>query len=153
MDEKLKARYKELKAKNQLKLKEKLDEDNFYNNELLQECIKFTGAEVFMGEASDLKYKEIQENIIYNKYARVEPSQFKVFKEIDDIKDELEAFDLSQEYYVIWESMGLPCLKCSLDKLIEFIDDVTAMSFDTWFISCDYNIVIEFRHGVRVGIK
>lgn len=56
------------------------------------------------------------------------------------------------EIYVMWDNANLPCLKSELKNIIKSIDDVTAVSFDTWVVSSDYNIIIEFYHEGEITL-
>ena len=53
----------------------------------------------------------------------------------------------------MWDEENLPCLKSELKDIINSIDDVTAVSFDTWAVSSDYNIIIEFYHRGRNNVR
>jgi hypothetical protein len=57
--------------------------------------------------------------------------------------------------YVIWHEGTLPVIQSNLGKVLEVIDDITAVSFDTWIFSSSSGYVIEIFHDgeVRVGIK
>ncbi|MEL4027149.1 hypothetical protein NST89_00625 [Caldifermentibacillus hisashii] len=57
--------------------------------------------------------------------------------------------------YVIWDEGTLPIIQSTLYKVFEVIDDVTAVSFDTWIFSPTLGYVIEIFHDgeVRVGLK
>ena len=52
----------------------------------------------------------------------------------------------------MWDNANLPCLKSELKNIIKSIDDVTAVSFDTWVVSSDYNIIIEFYHEGEITL-
>lgn len=51
-----------------------------------------------------------------------------------------------KEYYVIWPDAEIPIIKCNIDDILDNIDDVLAVSFDTWLISVDMKRLIEFYH-------
>ena len=53
--------------------------------------------------------------------------------------------DLNQ-CYIMWDEFGLPIIKTSPIKIVENLDDLTAVAFDTWIIDENYNWVIEINH-------
>lgn len=57
--------------------------------------------------------------------------------------------------YIIWDEVNLPIVKSDLSTVIRVIDDVTAVSFDTWLVSLDDGVIIEFYHDgeITIGIK
>ena len=56
----------------------------------------------------------------------------------------------AKTYFVIWSDAVLPILKCTWNKILENIDDVLAVSFDTWLVSEDFTELIEFYHDGEV---
>lgn len=63
--------------------------------------------------------------------------------------------EYSNVVYVIWDEGSLPIIQTTLDKVFKVIDDVTAVSFDTWVFSPSSGFVIEIFHDgeVRIGLK
>ncbi|WP_232223986.1 hypothetical protein [Anoxybacteroides tepidamans] len=63
--------------------------------------------------------------------------------------------EYSKVIYVIWDEGTLPIVQSELNKVFEVIDDVTAVSFDTWIFSPHSGYVIEIFHDgeVRIGLK
>lgn len=96
---------------------------------------------------------EIQEKIPF-RLGRVDFSKFKFKTNINTIDSICELIKNSTEVYVMWDEVNLPCLKSELKDIIKFIDDITAVSFDTWVVSLDYNTIIEFYHEgeIKLGI-
>jgi hypothetical protein len=54
--------------------------------------------------------------------------------------------DVNKKVYVLWDNASLPAIKGNLIKIIEVIDDVAAVSFDTWLFCSEDNYVIELYH-------
>ena len=92
---------------------------------------------------------EIQEKIPF-RLGRVDFSKFKFKTNINTIDSICKLIKNFTEIYVMWDNADLPCLKCELRDIIKFIDEVTAVSFDTWLVSSDYNIIIEFYHDGQI---
>lgn len=61
--------------------------------------------------------------------------------------------DLDLEVYIIWDEISLPAVNANLKKIIDAVDDVTAVSFNTWIFCPASNYVIEFYHEneIRIG--
>jgi len=58
-----------------------------------------------------------------------------------------EHFDLDNfKIIIIWDGAHLPVVKSTLQKVLDNIDDVTAVGFDTWLYCPEYNYAIEFYH-------
>lgn len=54
--------------------------------------------------------------------------------------------------YIIWDNMSHPVLKCDLEDALKVVDDVTAVSFDTWLYSPSPKFVVEFYHEGEITI-
>jgi hypothetical protein len=66
------------------------------------------------------------------------------------LKNILGEFD--ETVYILWDGAHLPTIKANITKVIEKIDDVTAVGFDTWVISPSNRYVIEFYHEGEITI-
>lgn len=65
--------------------------------------------------------------------------------------DEFEKIGVNQEkYYIIWDNVELPCVSCELKSIKEHLDDVLAVSFDTWLLSEEGGEIIEFYHEGKI---
>ena len=68
--------------------------------------------------------------------------------------DEFEKIGVNQEkYYIIWNNVELPCVSCELKSIKEHLDDVLAVSFDTWLLSEEGDEIIEFYHEVTITYR
>lgn len=93
----------------------------------------------------DSKQEEmILSNLKLNFYGKVD---FSKYINPCNIKfDELQLLSDSGEYYVLWTDSTLPIIRCNINDILKNIDDVLAVSFDTWLISVDMKQIIEFYH-------
>ncbi|VYU67853.1 hypothetical protein [Clostridium tertium] len=148
MNEEMKKKYDELKKKNRITSIQK----SWENNVLLQECIESTGGKVLNYDDGNKILEEIQSKIPFRLNGRVDFSRFKYKNNINTISSINELIKSSTEFYVMWDEENLPCLKSELKDIINSIDDVTAVSFDTWAVSSDYNIIIEFYHEGEITL-
>ena len=56
------------------------------------------------------------------------------------------------KYYIIWDDPSEPILLAPLDNIIKNIDDVTAVSTNTWLMSEDKKYFVEIYHETRITI-
>ena len=149
MNEIEKKRYEELKEKN----KEKSKELAWKNNVLLQECLEELGDASYILNTKeskkilDLFYKSVP----ISKHSRVD------FEKIDLSNNIANASELliqanNKEFYIIWDELNLPIVRSKLTNIINSIDDVIAVSFDTWLLSTNINEIIEFYHEGEINI-
>ena len=54
--------------------------------------------------------------------------------------------------YILWSEASLPTIEAPLHQIIEAIDDVTAVDFDTWLFSPILEYVVEFYHEGDIWI-
>lgn len=126
---------------------------------LFEECIEALQPEV---EILSLENRAIYSGIVSNNF----PIQLngaidwrKVSKKyevtsygeiVSTLKKVLKNFD--EKVFIIWDGAHLPPIKANLTKIIEKIDDVTAVGFDTWIVSPRDRFVIEFYHEGEITI-
>ncbi|WP_053217782.1 CDI toxin immunity protein [Virgibacillus senegalensis] len=126
---------------------------------LFDECIEALGEDVHV--FSDNNREQILsdfENSFPFKWGRIEWEKVSNHAEVNTV-DEIISFldqnvnEYSNVVYVIWDEGTLPIIQTTLDKVLKNIDDVTAVSFDTWIFSPSTGYVIEIFHDgeVRVG--
>lgn len=53
---------------------------------------------------------------------------------------------INADVLIVWDGAHLPVLMSNLTKILENVDDVTAVGFDTWIYNPQKKIVIEFYH-------
>ncbi|MDQ0271321.1 CDI toxin immunity protein [Cytobacillus purgationiresistens] len=129
---------------------------------LLDECIEALGENVHI--LSDSKKEQVLSNFEssypFTEWGRIEWENVVFYAEVNTV-DEIVSFlnknidDYNNAIYVIWDEGTLPIIQSDLDKVFEVIDDVTAVSFDTWIFSPSSGYVIEIFHDgkVRIGLK
>lgn len=129
---------------------------------LFDECIEALSEDVHV--LSDNNREQVLSNFessfLFSKWGRIDWDKLSNHAEVNTI-DEIISFlyknmnEYSNVVYVIWDEGMLPIIQSTLDKVFEVIDDVTAVSFDTWIFSPSSGYVIEIFHDgeVRVGLK
>lgn len=126
---------------------------------LFEECIEALGknSNILSNEESIKIFDRFEKDfpLVYiadNILSRINWSEIHKKIEIEEnileVKEILEenSINTNREVYILWNEGTLPVLKASLNSVIENIDDVTAVAFDTWICSLDMNFIIEFYH-------
>jgi hypothetical protein len=128
---------------------------------LIDECIEALSDSVHILTESDRDQvlNEFENSFPFTKWGRIDWEKMTchaVVNTVDDIISFLKqkTNKYSNDVYVIWDEGTLPIIQTNLDKVLEAIDDVTAVSFDTWIFASFSGFVIEVFHDgeVRVGI-
>lgn len=129
------------------RVKRKAVENSWKENELLQECIEGVEARLLIGAEAEKIEVLIQEEFPFS-LGRIDFEQLSLSEEFSaiEVPVELKPF-LDMDCYIMWSSLDLPLLIGELRKVLSKIDDVTAVSFDTWIVSREYQWIIQFSHG------
>lgn len=140
MNEETKKRYQELKNRN----REYVNEKNRESNVLLQECLIVLGNSTVILDAE-------QESRILKKFNA---------KLLDVINSDRKRYVLSiqevlprwinKQIYIIWDNAGLPIIRTDFECVIKYIDDILAVSFETWIVTEDMNQFIQFEDRNRI---
>ncbi|WP_456297627.1 CDI toxin immunity protein [Haloplasma contractile] len=59
---------------------------------------------------------------------------------------------LNEDVYILWDDGSLLAIKSKLKHIISTIDDITAVSFDTWLFHPSMRISIEFYHENEITL-
>ena len=131
--------------------KEKQHKKKIENNVLLLECKEALGAagKILEQEEKDAVYRIFTEKVPFLPWG-IDWEQFNAFQNISEIDEIYEKCE-SKEFYIIW-SARFPIIKSDIDKIIKNIDDVCAVSPDTWLFSANYDEVIEFYHEGKITL-
>ena len=147
MDEEKRKRYQLLKEKNKAKVKEW----NWQKNVLFKECIdSLNEYSILSLEETEALFEQLRYNFPMTNYGCIDWKKVNDAIVIKNISDIFNIFNKSYEYYILWEQQELPCVSCKLAKIIDNIDDVLAVLFDTWLLSKDKKEIIEFHHEGKV---
>ena len=147
MNEKIKKRYQLLKEKNNAKIKEL----GWKNNILFTECIEVLhGCNIISLEESENLFEQMQKNFSMTAYGCINRNGVKESLILTDISNIFHICNINDIYYILWDQKGVPCVSCQLSTILENIDDVLAVSFDTWLLSKNTQEVIEFYHEGRI---
>lgn len=128
---------------------------------LLDECLEALGEDVILLYLDEKRavINEFEKRFPLTRWGRIDWPEITHYVEVKTQGD-IEQFltgnigEYSKEIHIIWDENSLPVLKTSLDNVFQVLDDVTAVSFDTWFFSQEARYVIELFHDgeVKVGL-
>lgn len=147
MDEEKRKKYQMLKEKNKLKIKEL----NWKNNILFEECItSLNECNILSLKESEVLFNQVKNNFPMTSYGCIDWKCVSKSIVIEHISDIYNIFNDCYEYYILWDQKDIPCVSCKIATIIENIDDVLAVSFDTWVLSKDKKEIIEFSHEGKI---
>lgn len=114
---------------------------------LYEECIEALGDNYKIVNETDKKaiIKNLFKTFEFTDWGRINWDKVPNKIVVADIKEE-QLFKNNAEVYIVWDEVNLPVIKSDLSTVIKFIDDVTAVSFDTWIYLYKKGLVIEFYH-------
>ncbi|EJQ03419.1 hypothetical protein IE3_05454 [Bacillus cereus BAG3X2-1] len=127
---------------------------------LLEECIEALGENIEISDNNQGKMivKSFGNTFPITSWGRVDWSNLQNYGDLyneDEIKLYLQNCfgTYSQTVYIIWDNARVPIIKTNLHQVLKVIDDVTAVSFETWIYSPDMGYVIEYHHDgeIRIG--
>ena len=124
--------------------------------DLFDECIaalKKEGEVIILSEEESKEIKKkFKENIPLDWFVgKVDFSQIARKREIvtdEDILEELykNNVNVNEPVYVFWSDAGYPTIKTSIKNVINAIEDVISVSFDTWIFCPKERYVVEYYH-------
>ncbi|MBN2908783.1 hypothetical protein JQC72_04505 [Polycladomyces sp. WAk] len=120
---------------------------------LFEECIHALGenCKVLSKEETNRLFSKLGEKFPFTSWGRID------WEKVDNrlylaSSDEIiryfkrETNPFNGIVYIIWDEAALPAVKSDLQTILQVIDDVTAVSFDTWLYCPSDEYVIEFYH-------
>ncbi|MFO7291133.1 MAG: hypothetical protein C0P67_014230 [Bacillota bacterium] len=123
---------------------------------ILDECIEALKKEGKVVVLSKKESKEIEKEFeeivpIHPTVAKVDFSKMVRKKNIVVDKDILEELhknnvNVNEPVYVFWDNTAYPMLKTSIKNVINAIDHVISVSFDTWIFCPKERYVVEYYH-------
>ncbi len=112
-------------------------------NTLLEECIEALNNPIVVEENLREQLLEKFNSLKFGTYT-IDWKFYPIHQEITNY-NELRTNNLIEDYYIIWGGES-PILQTQLGIILDNIDDVVAVDFDTWLISTSLSTLIEFHH-------
>ena len=122
---------------------------------LTEECILALGDDtgIFLDEEKKQIEKNLFQNIRLTSWGEFDWNNIDSRKIIKNTKIiDIKKYVNTIKYYIIWDDPSEPILLAPLDNIIKNIDDVTAVSTNTWLMSEDKKYFVEIYHETRITI-
>lgn len=120
---------------------------------LFEECILALDGQVLImnNEQTKVLFEKLITKFPMTQWGRIDWNQVSnklvEIKEYDILTKLSEiGFEVSKEVYILWDNAELPAIKSNLLKVLDVLDDVAAVSFDTWIFCPGNQFVIELYH-------
>ena len=135
----VKKRYQELKIQNYNSLIKR----EWQSNALLQECLETLG--------NNKKILSIEEQRqILDKFNIELPRLIKNRKKTVQSIQELSPQWMNRLVYIIWDEEKLPIIQINFESVLDHIDDIVAVAFDTCIVAENMNQFIQFDDRNRI---
>ncbi|MBE1442707.1 hypothetical protein [Paenibacillus sp. OAS669] len=136
-------------------LKRKI-KNEVHSNGLFHECIDALGdnTRIYSLNESVRVVAMLTMSFPFTKWGRIdwESVERKItIHDIDEIR-RLTEFENENELLIIWDEMNLPVVESTLQKIIENMDDVEVVGFNTWIVNMEMNKIIEIHHEGQITI-
>lgn len=132
------------------KLEKLIDKNKIYirhkkwaENELLQDCLNLL---------KDVQLIETEQDICQLNHSMCTQFPINEYRHIDgsyELSREELCFFPNRKYYIFWDDMDLPAILCSGTSILRCLDDIFAVSFDTYIFSEDFSEII---HSDDLGV-
>lgn len=141
MNEIKKKQYQELKNNNYNCVIER----KWKSNILLQECL------AVLGNNKNIISIEQQQPIL-DDFNNILPQIIKSNKrkKIQSIQELLPHWE-KKSVYIIWDEDDLPIVQIDFKYVVDHIDDVSAVAFETWIVAVEMNEFIQFDARNRIS--
>lgn len=143
MEEEKRKRYQLLKEINRKKIKESKWKEDILFNECIESLDKFN----MLSLEESQKIISIMENSF-----PITPWGSIDWKKVNNgikLNNKMELVQLlrgEDMFYILWDKQEIPCIICKLSEILKCMDDVLAVSFNTWLLSMDGKEIVEFYH-------
>ncbi|MEF2245382.1 CDI toxin immunity protein [Paenibacillus sp. IITD108] len=116
---------------------------------LYEECIGKLGKEaLILSEVETIQlFDSLQDCFPFTFYGRIDWSQVKAKQKFDLLVE--NAVDVRA--YILWDNALFPAIESKLSNILENIDYIKRVSFDTWIYAPE-EFVIEFYHEGEIMI-
>ncbi|MFN8359647.1 MAG: hypothetical protein U0264_07005 [Candidatus Kapaibacterium sp.] len=120
---------------------------------LFDECIELIGSDVVILDKFSTKTIVQNMDIMFpfTTWGRVDWDNQDLFERkvpITIIQDIYQYIDIPKNdlVYIVWDNGTLPVIITKLLLVIQYVEDITCVSFDTWIFSPDERWILEFYH-------
>ena len=119
---------------------------------LLEECIQVFGNDiiVFDREESDKLFSYFESLVDFTWYGKVDKNKYPNRKCLD--VEKLSEIIFSEHCFIFWDEGTLPVLKVDFSQFVENQYDVLAVSYQTWVLNDENDLLIEFLSNGEVNL-
>ena len=121
---------------------------------LFDECLDslLNRVHLLNDDESDILVKEFESSFKITTYGRVDWQNVTQKHFISDISDVLNLDKVANydEVFIIWDDASYPVIRVKLMDVLNSIEDVVSVSFDTWLYCADKKYVVEFYHEGQI---
>lgn len=124
---------------------------------LLDECIEAlqNNYKILSSTQKQELLKELFETFPLTNWGRINWDKLKIVKKsmyTEIFLDSIINFfgDNNEDVVIVWDEINHPVITSKLSSILNVIDDVTAVSFNTWIFSKDKKKVVEFYHDGEI---
>lgn len=142
MNEEQKKRYEQLKKNNQSVVEKR----EWKSNILLQEALASLGTKKEILETRDQKELLAEFNRKVKILFEKEDLERRNISSVEEFSSGLDECNV----YIIWDEYSLPVVKTKLINIKKNLDDIVAVSFDTWIVTETFDRFIEFNHNGKI---
>ena len=123
-------------------------------NFLLNECVEKLKSDVNVldKDESNKIFQSFESLLPFTFYGRIDWEKKSEYIEVLDYDSLVKFFDKKTRCYILWNNSSLPVLETSFSNFVEGIDDVLAVSYDTWVHLYNDKNIIEFYHDGDIRI-
>lgn len=111
-------------------------------NALLQECLTALRG---CCTVADMDHREAVEGAVF--LANTEGD----WRELGSIHEDLPEGWLNGDVFILWDEATLPVLRCPAEIVLENLNDVTAVAFETYLVARSMDRIVHIgTHGIRL---
>jgi hypothetical protein len=120
---------------------------------LLEKCITTLGnaTSTLSQEETTTIFDKMTNQFSITSWGRIDWGKVR-HKKVSSLDQVAKDVSASDEVFILWDEGSLPALKTTVKNVLQAIDDVTAVSFDTWIYSSKGDYIIEFYHENEIKI-
>jgi len=122
---------------------------------LFEECVEALEDNTIVLSEEETKkvFKSMTTDFPITSWGRIDWQKVVNVVQVSSVSEVINHIDISKnEVYVLWDEASLPSVKTDINKIINVIDDVTAVSFDTWIYCCSGRYIIEVYHENEINV-
>lgn len=125
----------------------------------VDDCMKALDEDVVIlsKKETDDVFNMLIQRFVFTNWGRIDWSQVKHFTTVNSISDivltlEDKEKEIHNVAFILWDEAKLPAIKSNIDRILNHIEEITIVSFDTWIFCPADNYVIEFYHEGDITI-